>query len=93
MSSSTGWVPGEVVKIICFHPEKNMFRYAYFRESGNGRGSTTNFPITQHVSANMKRSELTEGEQLVRYSIDNSITVTGSPRDDDFDVVFHVGRN
>ena len=89
-SSSNGWVPGETVKVVCFSPKKNVFRYAYFRESGSGSGSTSNFPITQQVSANMKKSGLKEGEQLIRCSKDNSVTIAGAPQGDDFDVVFHV---
>ena len=90
MGCSNSWVPDETVKIICFSPEKNIFRYAYFRESGSGRGETTNFPITRQVSANAKRSGLSENERLVRYSRDNSIRILGEPHGDDFDVVFHV---
>ena len=52
-SSSNGWVPGETVKVVCFSPKKNVFRYAYFRESGSGSGSTSNFPITQQVSGDL----------------------------------------
>ena len=90
MGSSTGWTPGEVVKIVYFSPEENIFRYAYFRELGRGSGSTTRFPVTEQVSPNMKRVDLSEGERLVRYSRDNSITVTGDATGDDFDVIFHV---
>ena len=90
MGSSTGWTPGEVVKIVCFSPEDNIFRYAYFRELGRGSGSTTRFPVTEQVSPNMKRVGLSEGARLVRYSRDNSITVTGDATGDDFDVIFHV---
>lgn len=90
MGSSNTWTPGEVVKIVCFAPEKNEFRYAHFSEGGSGNGSTSNFPITKQSSPNMKRSGLKAGDWLVRYSIDNSITMSERPQDDDFDVIFHV---
>ena len=90
IGSTTGWTPGEVVKIVCFSPEENIFKYAYFREMGRGSGSTTRFPVTEQVSPNGKRVGLSEGERLVRYSRDNSITVTGDATGDDFDVIFHV---
>lgn len=90
MSSSTAWTPGQVVKIVCFAPEKNEFRYAYFREVGSGNASTSNFPITKQSSPNMKRSGLKAGDWLVRCSINDSITMSEHPQDDDFDVIFHV---
>jgi hypothetical protein len=90
MERSTGWTRGEAVKVVCFSPDKNTLRYAYFRKNGRSCGLITNFPITAQVSANTKRVGLTEGERLVRYSRDNVIAVTGEPTGDDFDVVFHV---
>ena len=92
--SSNQWVPGEKVKIVCFRPEGTTFRYAYFRESGSGDGSTANFPETKQRAANPKRRNLAEGDQLMRFSVDNSIRVvpTNNPDGDDFDVIFHVGR-
>ena len=90
MSSSNSWTPGQIVKIVCFAAEKNEFRYAYFREGASGSGLTTNFPITEQSSPNGKRSGLKAGEQLMRYSTDNSMTVSGHPQGDDFDVIFHV---
>jgi hypothetical protein len=38
----------------------------------------------------MQRSDLKPGDQLVRYSRDASMTMSGYPEDDDFDVIFHV---
>jgi hypothetical protein len=93
MVSSNAWTPGKVVKIVCFAPEKNEFRYAYFSEGGGGNASTSNFPITKQSSPNMKRSGLKAGDWLMRYSIDNSITMSERPQDDDFDVIFHVQEN
>ena len=90
MGSSTAWTPGKVVKIVCFAPEKNELRYAYFCEGGSGNGSMSNFPIKKQSSPNMKRSGLKAGDWLVRYSIDNTITMSEHPQDDDFDVIFHV---
>jgi hypothetical protein len=90
MSSSNAWTPGQTVKIVCFAPDKNEFRYACFREGGIGSGSTTNFPITEQSSPNMKRLSLKPGDRLMRYSIDNRMTMSEQPQDDDFDLIFHV---
>ena len=93
LANSNSWTPGEVVKIVCFAPDKNEFRYAYFREEGDGKGSTTNFPITQQSSPNMKRSGIKAGERLVRYSVDSTMAMSEFPQDDDFEIIFNIQNN
>ena len=92
MSSRNGWTPGEVVKLVCFAPKKNIFKHAFFSQSGNGQGLTTKFPITNDYSVGTKRTDLSVGEQLIRYSTDNSITLSEQPEGDDFDLIFHVHK-
>ena len=92
MASTSGWVPGEIVKVACFAVEGSEFRYAFLTERMIFRGSNTRFPVVADnpSSTNSKRTNLQPGEFLVRYSMDNRLTMTGDPEGDDFDIVFHV---
>ncbi len=76
MASSSGWVPGEIVKVACFAVEGSEFRYACLTEKGVLRGTNTRFPVVagNPSATNPKRTDLQPGEFLVRYSLDNSLT-------------------
>ncbi len=56
-----------------------------------GRSSTSNFPATKG-SISIKHRGITEGEGLMRFSLDDSINMSDSPEGDDFDIIFHVQK-
>lgn len=88
MSSSTGWVAGEVVKYVCFSEDR--FKYSYISKNAGGRGSQK---LSEHSginTINTKRTGLVEGEMLMRFSKDDVIVGSDRPEGDDFDIIFHV---
>lgn len=92
MGSTSGWIPGEIVKVVCFAVEGSEFRYAFLTDRMVFRGSNRQFPLVADSPScqSTKRTGLQPGEFLVRYSMDNHLAVTGDAQDDDFDIVFHV---
>ena len=92
MGSTTGWVPGEVVKVVCFSVEGSEFRYSMLTDKMVFRGSNRQFPAVADSPScqSTKRTGLQPGEFLVRYSMDNHLAVTGDAQGDDFDIVFHI---
>ena len=92
MGSSTGWLPGEVVKFVCFTNDENRYKYSYLREKADGRGSMM---LPEHRgmnTINTKRTGLVEGEMLMRFSKDAVIVGGDLPEGDDFDIIFHVQK-
>ena len=92
MGGFSGWTPGELIKIVCFTPDKQTFRYACFLDRGIFRSSTTRFPVLEGglSSPNQQRTDLAPGDRLIRYSKDDHLAATGNAEGDDFDIVFHV---
>jgi hypothetical protein len=89
-SGTNHWKPGEVARVVCFRVKDNTFEWAISRNGDFGRGSSPRFPVIKDYSFSENHKGLSFGEMLVRFSTDETITLSDHPQDDDFDIIFHI---
>lgn len=85
-SFSGGLVPGEVVKVILFHPVDETCRYSILSRNGRFSGNVRVGPH-QNFAINSERKGILTGDWLLRTSRDPSVVIGGEPGQDDGDIV------